>query len=100
MFTIKACHAAGAVWIGGVIEVHTVTTEPGEIHPYDWMSTAEGKGVLDSIGEAGVRLSGPIDDGTPWTLLRVFRQDNAYNLVVPTRYTFILNEAGATIDRI
>lgn len=100
MFTIKACHETGAVWIGGVTEVHTVTAEPGDIHPYDWMSTAEGKGVLDSLGEVGIRLSGAIDDGMPWTLLRVFTADNAYNLVVPTHFAFLLNESGTTIDRI
>lgn len=101
MFTIKACHTDGPVWIGGISEIRTVTDEPGEVHPYDWMASDEGKEVLAGIGEGyGLRLSGTLDDGQPWTLLRVVGDDRASNLVVPSNYTFLLNEQGSTIDRI
>lgn len=98
MFTIKACHETGPVWISGIVEVHTVQTFEG-IDPLDWLSSDDGKETLARTGEQGLRITGRIGD-SPWALLRVVTFDNAYNLAVPSDLTFLMNEAGATIDRI
>ncbi len=98
MFTIKAMHESGPVWIGGISELHTVESRIGD--PLDWLASKEGQAVLDRTGDQGVRITGRITD-QPWSLLRVVpAEGESYNLIVPADLTFILNEAGATIDRI
>lgn len=98
MFTIKACHEAGPVWIGGVTEVHTIERFEG-IDPLDWLAEDDAKRILGRTGEIGLRVNGSIGD-SPWVLVRVLTPTEAYNLAVPEGLTFIMNDAGATIDRI
>lgn len=101
MFTIKACHLDGPVWVGGVREIHTVHTEPAGTSAWDWISTPIGKAVLDRTGEVGFRNTGEVPADCGWTLLRVVTEaDGAYNLIVPSDLTFIMNDVGVTIDRI
>lgn len=100
MFTIKAIFEAGPVWIAGLAEVTTLLTTR-DPHPYDFMASDEGQEFLGIVGDPGISFPGRIDGGVEWTLLRVRpAEGDAYNLAVPTGFTFLMNEAGATIDRI
>lgn len=96
MLTLKLCFESGPVWIAGVTEIHT-QQEAIDANPHEWMLSDAGR---DALGGDGMRVPGRFGPSQSWTLLIVRTGESISHLAAPTGFTFILNDSGATIDRI
>lgn len=106
MFILKIAYENGPAWLAGV----------GEVLDLGSFVVPEGKsadeltssivGVLDDHdlraedGVHGWRSLGQITGERMASVLRVRIGDQFSNIVVPTSYAFLMNESGATVDRI